>query len=262
MSSCLKIGDRLLNSDQMISALVRYKLLESLVGQMLLDEVMKEVPLSKQDVFYNLVGATDAPIPDDFDGFLAQWCEHKGVTPDYFNAVVLRELQIQKFKQLQFANQVESEFLRSKADLDQVEYSLIQLGDLALAQEIYFQIRDDGVEFTQLAQRYSLGNERHAGGLVGPVPLSTLPLEVATLFRTEQTEVVYGPIPIADGFWVVRLDRFIAARLTDATRSSLINRIYTQWLHSQTRSVIDTPGTIAVQPEATEQPAIAQLNEA
>lgn len=247
MSTCLKIGNRLLTGDQIISALVRYKLLEPLVGQVLLDEVIEEVPLSKQELFYALVGATDTPIPDDFDGFLTQWCQYKGVTPDYFNAVVLRELRVKKFKQLYFAEKVESEFLRTKSDFDQVEFSLIQLTDLSLAQELYFQLRDDNADFAQLAQHYSLGNERLSGGLVGPMPMSNLPFEVATLFRSGQPGAVYGPVPIADCFWIVRLERLINARLTETTRTDIMNRLYDRWLQSQVKGLIATPGTIAVQ---------------
>ncbi|MBC7972585.1 MAG: peptidylprolyl isomerase [Verrucomicrobia bacterium] len=247
MGNCLKIGDYLLDGDQIISALVRYKLLEPMVGQILLDEVIKDVPLSKQELFYTLFGATESPLPEDFEGFIHQWCQLKGVTLDYFNSVVLRELQVQKFKQLRFASQVESEFLRIKSDLDQVEYSLIQLTNLSQAQELYFQLRDDGADFGQLAQQYSLGNERSTGGRVGPVPLSTLPIEVAALFRNEQVGIVYGPIPLADGFWVVRLEQFTAARLTEATRTDLMNRLYNQWLQAQIQTMTATPGTIAVQ---------------
>lgn len=251
MSSHLKIGHRLFNGDQIISALVQYKLLESLVGQVVLDEVIKKVPLSKQELFRCLAGISDAPIPDDFGSFLTQWCQHKGITLEYFRTVMLRELQLQKFKQLQFSNQVESEFLRIKSELDQVEYSRIQLTDFSLAQEVYFQLRDDGVEFAHLAQQYSLGSERETAGWVGPVSLAMLPIEVAALFRSEQTGVIYGPIPVNEGFWVVRLERYTAARLTETTRTHLINRMYTQWLQAQVRKVLNTPGAIAVQPEAT-----------
>ncbi|XGV97368.1 MAG: peptidylprolyl isomerase [Leptolyngbya sp. BL-A-14] len=257
MGNYLKIGDYLLNGDQIITALFRYKLLEPMVGQILLDEAIKDVPLTKQELFYTLFGATEAPLPDDFEGFIHQWCQLKGVTIDYFNSVVLRELQVQKFKQLQFASQVESEFLRLKSELDQVEYSLIQLTNLSLAQELYFQIRDDGADFASLAQQYSLGKERLTDGLIGPVPLSSLPFEVAALFRTEQVGMVYGPIPVADSFWIVRLEQFTAARLTEATRADLINRLYNQWLQAQVRTMTATPGTIAIQTEATQVTATA-----
>ncbi|MBD1846081.1 peptidylprolyl isomerase [Cyanobacteria bacterium FACHB-63] len=253
MSRRLKIGSRLLDSDQMISALVQYKLLEPLIGQLLLDEVFKEVPLLRQEVFQTLTGGSDTPMPENFEAFLMQWCQQQNITPEYFQTVIVREWQLQKFKQIQFAGQVESEFLRIKPDLDQVEFSLIQLEDLSLAEEIYFQLRDDGITFAQLAREHSLGNERQSEGWVGPVPLSTLPIDIATLFRHQQIGTVYPPVAVHDRFWVVRLEQFIGARLTDATRAQVIDRLYTQWLQSQIQSVMNTPGAIAVQSVPAEQ---------
>jgi parvulin-like peptidyl-prolyl isomerase len=249
MSTCLKIGNRLLNGDQLISALVQYKLLEPLVGQVLIDDIIRDVPISQQELFQALVGNADVEMPENFEEFVQQWCQHKGITSEYFNAVLLRGLRVDKFKHLQFAHQVESEFLRSKSDLDQVEFSLIQLTNLPLAQELYFQLRDDGAEFAKLAQHYSLGNERQTGGWVGPLPMSSLPIEIAALFRNEQVGMIYGPVPVAEHFWIVRLEKLTSARLTEATRTNLINQLYDRWLQTQVRSLFATPGTIAVQPQ-------------
>ncbi|MGG6264912.1 peptidylprolyl isomerase [Leptolyngbya sp. AN03gr2] len=251
MSNCLKIGGRLLDSDQMISALVQYKLLEPLVGHLLLDEVFKEVPLLKQEVFHTLTGGADDAIPDNFEQFVAQWCQQRDITLEYFQTVMIREWQLQKFKQIQFATQVESEFLRMKPDLDQVEYSLIQLEDSSLAQELYFQLRDDGIAFSKLAREHSLGDEKQSEGWVGPVPFSTLPIDIAALFRHQRAGVVYPPVRIGDRCWIVRLERLIAARLTHATRTQVIERLYNRWLQTQIQQVMNTPGAIAVQSEQT-----------
>jgi parvulin-like peptidyl-prolyl isomerase len=247
MSSCLKIGDRILDSDQIISSLVQYQLLESLIGQLLLDDVIQEVPLSKQELFHALGGSKNTPLPEDFDGFLAQWCQQENVTWTYFKGVLVRNLRIAKFKQLFFAHQVESEFLRTKADFDQVEYSLIQVTDLPLAQELYFQLRDDGTDFGRLAQQYSLGNERQTGGRIGPVSLSSLPKEVTSLFHSEQIGVVQGPVEVNKVFGIVRLDRFAIAHLTDAIRNILINQMYDRWLQARVQALMTTSGAIAVQ---------------
>ena len=248
MGHGLQIGQHHFDGSQIITALVRYQMLETLVGQILLDEQMAAVSLSRAEVFRALGGSAEEPIPEDFGAFLTNWCAARDTTLEYFNDVMLRELRLQKFQQVQFAQQVESEFLRTKSDLDQVEFSLIQLDDLSLAQEVYFHLRDDGAEFMALAQQYSLGNERQAGGWVGPVALSALPVEVAEQFCRQQEGGVYGPIAVADRFWVVRLERFIAARLTDITRANLRQRLYRQWLQSQVKAFMAQPGAIVVQP--------------
>ncbi|HEY9638922.1 MAG TPA: peptidylprolyl isomerase [Coleofasciculaceae cyanobacterium] len=253
----LKVGDRLFNGDQIMSALVQYKLLETLVGNVLLDEVIEEVPLTQQDIVYALVGSTN--VPEDFQGFLSQWCQQKSVAPEYFSNVLLRELRIEKFKEMFFGSQIESEFLRNKLEFDQVEYSLIQLTDLLLAQEIYFQIRDDDADFGQLAQQYSLGSERQSGGWIGPVAMSKLPPDVAMLFRSGETGAVYGPLPVGDRFWIVRLEHLSPARLTETTRATLMERLYTRWLNVQVQALISKPGAIAMQADSPQQSPVSSL---
>jgi parvulin-like peptidyl-prolyl isomerase len=260
MSACLKIGDRLLDGDQVISALIRYKLLETVAGQVLLDEIISDISLSAQEVFQAITGATDAPLPEDFESFLNQWCQANGVTSVYFKAVILRELRVEKFKQLKFSNQVESEFLRLKSELDQVEYSRIQVTDHALAQELYFQLRDDGANFAALAQQYSIAPEKQIGGWIGPVPLSTLPSAIAHLFRNQALGTVHPPVVVGEQVWLVRLEHYTAARLTETTRANLVNRLYSQWLYTQVKSTISTTDSITVQSPA--QPKAASLTAA
>lgn len=259
MNTCLKIGEHSLDGDQLISALVRYGILETLVGQVLLDEALQQVPLSERELFEALVGTTNAPLPEDFDHFVTQWCHHKGLSPDYLNVVLLRELRVEKFKQQYFAHQVEAEFLHTKSEFDQVEYSLIQLADLPLAQEFYFQIRDDEADFGELAY-YSLGRERHMRGWVGPVSMSALPDDIATLFRSSPVGTVHEPIAVADRFWIVRLEQFTEARLTEEMRITILNRLYGRWLQTKVRSLLSTPGSITVQSDTTSHPAVSIPN--
>jgi hypothetical protein len=247
--SCLRIGERLLCGDQIISALIEYKIFDLLIGQVILDDVLENVYLSDQEIYTALAGSTGMSIPADIEGFLSQWCQEHDVSWDYLNRVILRDLRVEKFKHLYFDRQVESEFLRIKPELDQVEYARIQVNDFFLAQELYFQIQDDGAEFAQLAREHSLGHERHTSGWMEPVSLTDLPLEVTNLFRTGQLGTVYGPIAVADLFWVVRLERVSPARLTEATRSMIIERLYRRWLQAQVKALTTQSGAIALQDE-------------
>ena len=252
MEACLKIGNHLLTGEQLVSSLVRYKLLESLIGHVVLDDVLPQVRLTQEEVVRALTGS--AQMPEDFDQFLVQWCESKGVSPVYVKTVVLRDLQVRKLKRLLFADRIEAEFLRRKQDLDQIGFRRIKFTDLALAEELYFQIRDDGVDFAVLAQQYSQDFERHTEGLIGPVRFSTLPSEIARLFRSGQVGEVYGPIQIQDHFWIVRPEQFIFARLNDSVRSELIEHLFMEWLRSQIQLVKSLPNGVQVQgilPHAT-----------
>lgn len=260
MNQYLKIGNRLLDGTQLLSALVRYQLLESLISQVILDEVIQEFPLSPQELFQTLTGGRQVSIPDDMDDFLSQWCQHNQIAPEYFKSVTLRQLQLQKFKQLYFGHHVESEFLRLKPEFDQVEYSLIQLPNRRLAEEIYLQLRDDGASFTHLWQVYSATLGRSPGGRVGPVPLSTLPEPVATCCRQGAIGTVFEPIAMDDQFWVIRLEQRLMVRLTETVHAQILERLYSQWLQAQIQAIREKPGAIAIEegaPPRKPEPTVA-----
>jgi parvulin-like peptidyl-prolyl isomerase len=254
MSSCLQIGQHQLGVDQIMTALIRYRLLDTLVGQTLLDEAIRDITLSPTEILAALGGnlsgdlseALESLSPEDFQEFIREWCQSRQVTADYFQGVILRELRIEKFKRLNFSSHIESEFLDVKSDLDQVEYSWLQLEDLPLAQELYYHLRDDGADFASLAQHQAVAGEVQSGASPGPVPLSSLPVEVATVLRQGVIGQVYGPITVADRFWILRLDRLSIARLTDATRAYLMNSLHTRWLQTQIKTLLAQPGAIGV----------------
>ncbi|MDX2232315.1 MAG: hypothetical protein NW220_21960 [Leptolyngbyaceae cyanobacterium bins.349] len=251
MTNCLKIGDRLLTGDDMITALVQYQLLNTLIGHILLDEAIQAIAVSPAEILQRIAGTAQPDIPENFEAFLAQWCEQQGITPAYFKSVMLREWRIEKFKQHYFADQLESEFSRTKTTFDQVDYSVIQLDDPTLAEEIYYQLRDDGVAFADLASAYSVGYERETGGRVGPVPLASLPVALITRFQSEPVGIVQPPLAVGDRIWIVRLEQLTRARFTEATRLDLTNRLFQHWLQSRVEALTALPGAIAVQPHDT-----------
>ncbi len=248
MTAGLKIGDRLLNTNQIINALIQYKLMDSLIGQVLLDEAIQTIELVPEAIWQWLMGSTAAVLPSDFETAIAHWCDTQGITPAYFQAVMLREWRVEQFKQHYFADQLESEFLRTKAWFDLVVYSVIQVDSLTLAQELYYQVRDDGVSFTAIAAEW-LAPESDSTTCVGPIPLATVPPPLRPHLQADQVGIVQKPVLAGDRYWVVRLDQFIAARLTAATRRDLTNRLFDHWLQAKVNDLRTMPDAITVRSE-------------
>jgi hypothetical protein len=269
-NSCLKIGPRLLCDDQIVEALVEYNLFEPLIGQVILDQALTAVMLSEQEIYRALaegngwsmadlsvadLSVADLSVADlsatnlsaaSLEEFLIQWCRQNQVTWDYLHKVVLRGLRLEKFKQLSFEPKIISEFLRVKSDLDQVEYSRIQVEDFFLAQELYFQIQD-GADFLELACEHSLEDPPQREQWLEPVSLASLPPEILALFRDGQEGKLHKPVLVDGLFWVVRLERLYPARLTQAMRSILLEQLYGDWLRSQIAELLSQPGAIALQ---------------
>jgi hypothetical protein len=283
MSHGLRIGHHSLDGNQMITALIRYRLLEPLASQLVLDEAIQTVSLSVEEVVSALSDGAIAPDhlatedgsagnhpdhPSVIDSHpesshfseegslmerypldskrapnsqtvIYEWCRRRNITPDYFNSVVLRDLRIQKFKQLRFADRIPSEFLKLSSELDQVEYSWVHCESASLAQELVFHLRDDGATFANVAAT--------PGAIAGEWQGSAaqLPSEVAAVLQRGAEGRIHGPLTMANRRWIVRLERWRSAHLNAATRTLILNRLFNQWLQTQVKTLLAEPGAIA-----------------
>jgi parvulin-like peptidyl-prolyl isomerase len=140
-----------------------------------------------------------------------------------------------------------SRFIHIRSELDQIEYSCLQVNDFFLAQELYFQLHDDGVDFASLARRYSLGEEQQTGGRAERAALTTLPPEVSHILANGRIGEVYGPIAVANLFWIVRPEYRMVASLTEATRAMLTERVYRRWLQTQVQTLMAQPNAILLE---------------
>ncbi len=236
MSICLTFGKLELTGEQLYNAIAHYGLLSTLLEQLFLDfQVLPNIEVTGADLFELLSGRDRASMPDPeaLEQFLSERAQQYEMSIDQLKSKAMREIRMQKLKQ-QFAPQIESEFLRSRSNYDQVEFSLVQTSDANFAAEVLFQIRDDGKDFGEIAQRHSEGSERSTKGWVGPMKLANLPEPIRVLFCTGEVGKIYGPIEINGQYCIVRLERFHGARLTEVLRAELINSLFARWLSEQT----------------------------
>jgi len=244
MSACLKIGNIELTGEQIVSALARYKLLDAFLGNVLLDSMLDSIPLNEEEVFYALTGLPPNQKPDNFQSFLATWLEERQLPEAYIHWRICRELKLEKLKRAKFDKQVESEFLRRKSEFDMVEFSLIQTRNGTLAQELFFQIRDGESTFADLATKFSEGTERKTRGVVGPIKLSALPDSVSQLLRQKKPKTVLDPMKIGERFWVVRVENFCEARLTDDVCAEIRESLFSNWLKTSVQRMMEDPDKV------------------
>jgi parvulin-like peptidyl-prolyl isomerase len=147
-------------------------------------------------------------------------------------ALVIRNLKIEKFKAATWLHQLESYFLQRKQQLDRVIYSLIRVKDLGLAQELFFRIQEDERSFQEMAREHSLGPESQTGGLIGPVELSVPHPALAQKLCTAKPGQLLPPSRLHDWIIIVRLEKFIPAELDLPMRQRLLNELFERWLQA------------------------------
>ena len=146
---------------------------------------------------------------------LGHWLQSHGLSAEQWQQLVLRPHQWLHWCREEFSHKVKSHFLKRKAELDQLSYSLIRVRDEELAAELFLRIREAEVSFEDCAGTYSEGPERHDGGRVGPVPTTQPHPCLAELLRVSQPGQLWPPRKL-EGWWVIlRLEAHHGARFSD-----------------------------------------------
>jgi len=244
----LKVGDRVLTSEELVPLLSKTNLLSRLIQEVIIDDAIVDIELTAEELesaeaeFCQRNKITN---PEEANA----WAEQQYSTPDLIRTIAIRDKKLTKFKIQTFTKEVESYFLQRKGRLDRVLYSLIRTSQMGLAQEIYFRVHDDGQPFAELAKEYSEGQESKTGGLIGPVELSVPHPALAGLLSVSKPGQIWPPKRIGEWYVVVRLEKFFPAQLDDATKERLIDEMFQTWMREQLqKSPVSIPSadTIAV----------------
>ncbi len=238
MTLVLKVGEKEYNTEDIISLLNKYRLIPQIAREIIIDQAVAKIEVTEDQLkqsrlqFYQTHQIAN---PEQLTG----WLKQQKMTTEQLEHLLLRDLQIERYKQQTWANQVESYFLQYKEKYDRIVYSLIRVKDIGLAKELYFRIAEEENTFAELAKDYSQGGESGTGGLIGPVELTTPHPNIAQILRHSQEGQLWPPITVGDWIVIVRLEQYISAQLDDATRSRLLNELFQNWLIEESNKVVN-----------------------
>lgn len=239
MTPVLQVGSRTILAAELVPLLTHYQLLTPLIRELLIDQAIEDIGCSDEETehalqqFYQTHQLTEAAARQ-------AWLTQPGRTLTQLEALALRPLRIEKFKQQTWGGKLESLFLSRKLQLDQLVYSLIRTPDPEIAQELYFRIKAGEQSFAELARTYSQGPEAETNGVLGPVPVSQPHPSIADKLIHSQPGQLLPPTQLGDWYVILRLETRIPAQLDDPTRQKLLDELFDAWLndpHSQPRPV-------------------------
>ncbi|HBE20210.1 MAG TPA: peptidylprolyl isomerase [Cyanobacteria bacterium UBA11149] len=234
MNSVLQVGDRTIAAEELIPLLAKYQLLPQLLREIIVDGAItaidctpEEKTLACQQFYERNQLMTEAD--------RLAWLERQNMTNEQVEELVDRGIKIEKFKQLNWANKIDSYFLKRKEMLDRAIYSLLRTKDGAMAQELYFRIQEGEQSFSDLAKEYSQGPEVQTGGLIGPVQLNFPHPMLAQMLRVSQPGQLWPPTRLGEWFIIVRLEKFFPAQLDDQMRRQLTDELFNSWVQEQVK---------------------------
>lgn len=230
--SSLTVGDRTFSAEEALTLAGRYGLIPSLVREIVIDQAIADIVLSEEE---SAIATERFSQSHQFQSpeQVAAFARQRGLGPEQLQELAVRELKLAKYKEDTWGPKVESYFLQRKNRLDKVLYSLIRTKEAGIAQELYFRIHDDETPFDDLARQYSEGQEAQTGGLIGPVELSVPHPSLARILSISQPGQLWPPTRVGEWYVIVRLEKFLPAKLDHATRSRLLDELYTSWLREQ-----------------------------
>jgi len=207
--------------------LLRQVLKAQLLEQALADEVL--TPEEQQQALSAFASQQNLDSPEA----LERYSRRTMLTPATLQELAERPMKLQKLCQRNYAPKAEARFLARKNSLDQVVYSLLRLQDQGLARELYLQISHGEADFSQLAQQFSEGPERHSRGIMGPVPIEQAHPELARRLRTTPPGELLQPFRVDTWWLVLRVESFAPASFDDRTGSRMAHELFEEWLEAE-----------------------------
>ena len=232
MTTALQIGEQIITSDDIMPLLVQYQMLPQLAKEIIIDQAIANIECTEEEAniahqqFYQQQQISS-------EDQLQAWLQKEGMTPAQLKNLILRKLKLEKFKHITWEDQLESYFLKRKAQLDRIVYSLIRTKDAGIAQELYFRIQEKETSFEELARQYSQGAEAQTGGLVGPVELNVPHPKISQMLYASQPGQLLPPTRVEEWLIILRLEKFITAQLDQTMKKRLLDERFQDWLKEQ-----------------------------
>lgn len=167
------------------------------------------------------------------------WLTGQLLTPEEWEASIHNRLLRKKLQEDLFAQEVERNFVQNQLNFEQAILYQIIVPYSPLAQEIYYQIEEAEISFYEAAHLYNLETkQRYHCGYIGAVHRWSLHPDLAAQVFSASPGSVLGPIQIENNHYLIKVDEFIPAELTEENRQTILSQLFKEWLDAEVNYLI------------------------
>jgi parvulin-like peptidyl-prolyl isomerase len=230
LESELLAGVEAVASRPLAELLLQHGILRSMAQELLLRQLRESVTFTAEEepvILQRLWEGVEGEAPTSLAG---DWISNLPEPLKLGMGKRWDQVRLQKLMETRYQERLEPYFLERRKDLEQVVYGLIRLHNQGAAEELYLRLIDDGADFSELARRHSLGEERFSHGLVGPMLISQPHPTIRAVLESLQVGEVHAPFRVDSWVLLVLMEHRQPASLNDATRIQLLQELLQQEL--------------------------------
>lgn len=167
------------------------------------------------------------------------WLKEQLISPDDWEAGIEAQLLRTKLAEHLFQDKIEKYFAEHRLDFEQVLLYRIAVPYAPIAQELFYQIEESEISFYEAAHFYDADERRRLQcGYEGkPYRWSLGPNLATSIFRAKVGELI-GPLHFDNQYHLLMVEDFIAADLTSDVRSTILERLFQEWLNSELNHLV------------------------
>lgn len=252
MSTAIQFGERQLTIDTISQHLTRSSFLPQVLREIVVDEVLADcqMEIDRSELETTCDSLVQAPM-------------YQGFNRSQLVPIADRILKLEKIKQAGWGKKVHSYFLQRKNDLDGVVYSIMQVYEPEIAQELFFRVKSGEYSFAELAFQYSQNDRARDGGKISPLAIKDLDPELAKYIRILESGELSPIFSFNNLYTFIRLEYFIPAQLDEKTSEFLIDELFNQWIQQKIAHKISslTPDIKLISPAFEDNLSVASFNQ-
>ena len=235
----LKSKDILKDVDkEVINLLKKSNLLRPLIKSFLINNLIKDISLSKKEVNDEISNFYDKNSINDNDN-LTKYIEFYGITEEDLRHQILLPLKILKFSKNMFQNKVDSYFLKRKESLDKYTYNVLRLDNPDLAYELYFQLQEKESDFAKLSFEHSIDSNIFPNGVAGPTSLSGTHPKIVEILTTLTPGVLTEPFKVERWWLIISLIERNQATLDFQNSKLMLLELFDKYIEEETNLALN-----------------------
>ncbi|WP_411876457.1 peptidylprolyl isomerase [Vulcanococcus limneticus] len=164
---------------------------------------------------------------------LERWRLAQGLTLDELQSLATFPARLEAVTERIWGEDVPGIFLQRRSEFDTVVLSLVRFSDPDLAQELYFQLLEGELGFTEMVEVHARGADQLNRGLLGPVRLKNLHPLLACAAERYTEGMLVPPLDIEGQVHLIRVESLQKAQLDDSLRRELLQDLCQRWLQEQ-----------------------------